>query len=830
MIKQWKQVLPRLLAAFVLIAAAMLYLAQSTPDTGAWSYKYGDAVTPSPGLRPDRAIGQPFFLEGLFLNYIEVIPATYTRQPRGRLVISLLRGDDPPQNGAEAAARTIQTWHKPESSLEDSKTIRLKTPPLLTTGPGDRYYLLIQRPEIDPKNPVSLWTDWYPAAHLAPAQRLDLTDRGEFKVIPLKGHLSISYGYDGRPTALDMLRQAPWLRTGAGVFLLSILLWAVCPWPRAGFGFGRVAWVGPALGLAAGLGLGSVQAWRAVQAQGYLEYGLHRLAAGTVDRIIGPVIVYHLALVVAAMAALWMSGRLAERIARRRPGLAGFIHPHLPLALLSGGYVIGIYRLWGGGPLNPDLPYFIWIAAAWLLAGAALLCLPVWGRWVKALLVCVLVLAVALPAGLRLGLVWDESRHIPKGPNVVFIGVDTLRADHMSSFGNPNPTTPHLDKFGRESIFFTNAVSAAPWTAPSFGSMITGRYPINLGFRANFIPMLSPRLVTLAEVFKEAGYYTKGIISNDLLRREVGFAQGYDSYEFNPNMPVSDWDADRAIAFLDQIGPKPFFLFLHFQDPHYPWYLHPEYNFTPNYKGPNYSGKYVAELRDLIPTMTKDQLRALKGLYDSDIRFTDHHINRVLTRLKDLGLYDNTLIVFTADHGEEFYERRDFEPWLGHAKKVFQEYVHVPLIIKPVGKFQPERVDQAVQLLDLTPTILKQAGLTMPPGYRLDALDQDLTATTRLAQAQIISQTKNNADCIALIYRGLKLINYPRLKKKSLFYLVDDPGEKNDLAAREPEAVKELSIILDGWRKYITELKQTETGQAAFEAEGVRRLKDLGYM
>ena len=828
--KQWKQAFVRLAAAAALITAAALYLAQSTPETGSWSYKYGDAVKPSPGLESNRAIGQSIFIEGLFFDFIEIIPATYTRQPHGRLVFSLLHGGAPPKNEAEAVARTIQTWPKLESSLEDSQTLRLEAAPLTTAGPGDGFYLLIQRPEMDPKNPVSLWTDWYPAAHLAPAQTLDLTGRGEYKIAPLDGHLTITYGYNGRPSALYMLRHAPWFPVGAGVLILALLAWAIIPWPQTGFGFGRVARVGPALGLAAGLALGLLRAWRTVQAQGYLDYGFYRLAAETADRIIGPTSLYHLALVAAALVLLRLSGRLAARVAPKRPGLAEFIHPHLALALLFGGYVIGICRLWGGHALNPILPHLIWVAAAWLLAGTALTCLPAWNRWAKATVIVLLALAIALPAGLHLGLAWDKSGRNPAGPNVVFIGVDTLRADHMSSLGNPNLTTPNLDKFGRESIFYRNAVSTAPWTAPSFGSMITGRYPINLGFRANFIPALSPRLITLAEVFKEAGYVTKGIVSNDLLRREVGFAQGYDSYEFNPDMPVSDWDADQAIAFLDQIGQKPFFLFLHYQDPHYPWHLHPEYNFTPDYQGPNYSGKYVAELRDLVPKMTEDQLRALKGLYDSDIRFTDHHINRVLTRLKELGLYDNTLIVFTADHGEEFYERRDFDPWLGHAKKVLQEYVHVPLIIKPAGKFQPEQVDQAVQLLDLTPTILKQAGLTLPPGYHIDAVDQDLTKTNRLAQVQIISQTRNNAECVSLIYRGWKLIDYPRLKRKSLFYLAEDPGEKNDLAAREPEAVKELSIIMDGWRKYIAELDKTEAGRAEFEAEGIRRLKDLGYM
>lgn len=265
--------------------------------------------------------------------------------------------------------------------------------------------------------------------------------------------------------------------------------------------------------------------------------------------------------------------------------------------------------------------------------------------------------------------------------------MDTLGAGHLSSYGYFRKTTPFIDELSRDSVFFKNAISSAPWTTPSLACLFASQYPAALGFEGEEPIELDESFVTLAEVFKHNRYITKGIVSHDFISSKLKFDQGFDSYNQTNargyGYVSSPSVTNLAVSFLNGHKKEKFFLFLHYFDPHFDYILHKEFDYYPEYRGSLQSGEHKDSLLAKAPTMSADDIKFLNAVYDSEISFTDKYIGRFLKELKRLGLYDSALIIFTADHGEGFVERKDY--WIGHTKKLYQELIHVPLIIKLPG-------------------------------------------------------------------------------------------------------------------------------------------------
>ncbi|TME71728.1 MAG: sulfatase [Chloroflexi bacterium] len=354
---------------------------------------------------------------------------------------------------------------------------------------------------------------------------------------------------------------------------------------------------------------------------------------------------------------------------------------------------------------------------------------------------------------------------VPAGgakPNVLWIVMDTTRADHLSAYGYQRPTTPNLDAIAAEGTLFENAIAQAPWTVPSHFQMVTSRYT------AGRQSILDSDFVTAAEMLKANGYETGAVLANFLLGRRSGFEQGFDKVVDGPvtifclsvleKIPVikallrlnifpsnaviglldrkeflegagarADAVNEQAARWIERQGSQPFFLFINYMDPHDPY--DPPQPFRDRFAGGvdpvlgfvRYSprlGRSISSgqfVRDVLPKLSPQDLAKIVALYDAEIAYLDDRIGRLVSVLKARGLYDHTILVVTADHGELFGEHG----LANHMKSLSEEEIHVPLIMRYPSAIPPgRRVATPVELSCILPTLLELLGI--PPQTALD--------------------------------------------------------------------------------------------------------------
>ncbi len=444
-------------------------------------------------------------------------------------------------------------------------------------------------------------------------------------------------------------------------------------------------------------------------------------------------------------------------------------------------------------------------------------------------------------AGLAVLLV--QSRGPSPPPDIVLLVVDTLRADHLGCLGYPRDTSPNVDRLAADGVLFTNAISQAPWTLPSVASLLTSQYPSVLGIRGA-PTVIRPGFRFLAHELKEQGYQTHGIVSHDMVSSRLGFAAGFDVYDESHVLGHSGSSAaavtDSAVAFLKRDHDRPFFLFVHYFDPHYDYLLHEQYDYFPDYAGSIASGESILSLWAKRHAMSAADIAYLNALYDSEVAFTDQHIGRLLDTLRGAGLYDDALIVLTADHGEELMERG----WIGHTITLFQELIRVPLMVKLPGG-SAGVVEAPVGLVDVMPTILRSAGLVVPEG--LEGLPLVVEAPQEIASRPVFSETFNPQvhrlepvtpvalSCIVL-GRDKVIVDLVRGRFRA-YDLRHDAGERADLSRSPYETPETLLRLLREWRiavddkaKQAPAAHQGAAQQEVFSPEQVERLKALGYL
>lgn len=422
-----------------------------------------------------------------------------------------------------------------------------------------------------------------------------------------------------------------------------------------------------------------------------------------------------------------------------------------------------------------------------------------------------------------------------KRPNVVLIVIDTLRNDRMSYNGYQRNLTPNLAKLAKDSIVYKNAISQASWTIPAIAAIMSSQYPSIMGYTSGEPYVLDPKILTLAEIFHESNYKTKAIVSHIYASSRLGFDQGFDSFD-EDNLTLATGDKDitspsvsgKAIEYLEGHKDETFFLFLHYFDPHYNFTLHKDYNYDPNYKGHVKSGMGIADLIEMAPKLNSRDLSYLNALYDSEIAFTDEHIGKVINKLKELNLYDDTLIVFTADHGEEFTERGDH--WIGHSKTLYQELIHVPLTIKVPGNKHKTQINEFVATIDIMPTMIDYLSLNKPEDYKLEGEILDLRNGGRAKSNRVIfSETHRKARLQSIIYKGRKLILNLVNGKKQLFNVQNDPLELSNLALQGMD-FSVLGKLLAEFNKHILSKHRYKGLPPKFSREQIQALKSLGYM
>jgi len=385
----------------------------------------------------------------------------------------------------------------------------------------------------------------------------------------------------------------------------------------------------------------------------------------------------------------------------------------------------------------------------------------------------------------------DQRRH----KNILLIGIDTLRADAISPYDESTGHTPSIESLAQRSVVFDRAWSQAPWTLPSFASIITGEYPSWLdatGF-SEHIPISA---TTVGERLGPLGYATFTACSNGWLGNEdSGFEQGMDGlwYRHNAEAPVI---AARALDFLNRSRDRDWFCFLHFIDPHCPY--DPPDDLAEMYHVPGYTGEFTDAFCDCagwppaeIERPPDSDIAQMRRLYDGEVAGLDRVLGGIFDYLDENGLIEDTLIIFCSDHGEEFYEHGGFE----HGHTQYEELTRMPLIVSGPGFDTGTRFGHPVCNLDIVPTILDYAGLSVPDDLPGLSLIDYVSETVNGDDYRMIFGEETGGSIrlkFAVDWPWKCLVDY-LTGETALFDLENDPGEHFDISAENPDIVTRMS-------------------------------------
>lgn len=429
----------------------------------------------------------------------------------------------------------------------------------------------------------------------------------------------------------------------------------------------------------------------------------------------------------------------------------------------------------------------------------------------------------------------------PDRPDVFLVVLDTLRADHLSQYGYTRDTSPAIASFAAQATVFTAAYAPAPWTLPSTTSLLTGLAPPHHRIRT-YADVLPDEVDTIAEKFSRAGWRTGAVSYNLTVSSKTGLNQGFDRFTEATGRVLAYPHFEKMVAeatdWVDRGVDDPLFLYLQPMNCHGPYRVPPSSQQTLLGRRPaqgfDYYGRRMTaimrdhklSLRDSVPARYLD---SLEEKYDTAVRYSMDELGRFLDELRARNLYDNSLIVVTADHGEELFDHGGFS----HGYSLYNEVLHVPLYVKLPGQTTGRRVDTRVSTVDLAPTLMELA--------HLDATGMDgrsLAPATRGAPIEgdtlvVDAQWPRRCAGRAVIQDDWKLVhidqNYEGLRDATQLYdLKADPREQNDVASRHPDIVEQLRGAL-ALRIEKYQAGAAYTPKNAMDQLSRERLEALGY-
>jgi arylsulfatase len=422
---------------------------------------------------------------------------------------------------------------------------------------------------------------------------------------------------------------------------------------------------------------------------------------------------------------------------------------------------------------------------------------------------------------------------------VIIVLVDTLRADHMSLYGYQRPTTPFIDRFASEAVVFERARSQAACTFPSVNSLFTSRYAFDFYVQGENEMGIPAEYPTIAEIMRDRGYHTIAVSASPIVRATAskenpngGFGAGFDVFDESCLWREAAMVNARALELIGE-GREPFFLYLHYMDPHGPYA--PPAAHQKQFAGP-YEGHDFIAAGDIGPIgemlyddgpeleISDRDLQHLVDLYDDEILYFDGQFERLVASLRKDDLLDRSLLVLTSDHGEEFLEHGH----VGHCRGVWNNLTHVPLLMRVPGSDGGGRTEAPVQLVDIVPTLLEEFSIDTeaipfdgtPLGHQLR--DGDPAMARGYAFSDQSKYRAADDGRWHFILDGVE-------STVTLYDVRADPLEQRDLFTRNHPEGERLGAVLNGWLKETGQWVRFDEALAASKAKE-EELRALGYL
>jgi arylsulfatase A-like enzyme len=467
------------------------------------------------------------------------------------------------------------------------------------------------------------------------------------------------------------------------------------------------------------------------------------------------------------------------------------------------------------------------------------------------------------------------------GPNVLLVSIDTLRADRLGCYGyRERASSPTIDALAGAGVLYENFITASPWTTPSHLSMLTSLHPVTHGLTSSFAELwrglhrtrdfyrLPEERVTLAEVLRNNGYATAAFTAGGPLDPKIGFSQGFDLYDTSM-YKLYDSNVGRMFDWVKANSERPFFLFWHHFEVHAP-YLNTD--FIGEVLPAQTAAEVRAEMKNIsdVPlqsvwptgaaTQRKRQQKVLRdrnifnrdvceAMYVSGVLSADRWLGRLLALLREQGLYENTLIVVTSDHGEEFADRDPAVFFNTHGHILYEEMVHVPLVMKlPAGEAAGTRVERVTSMIDVMPTILDLLDITPevndmqgaalnPGGLALGPPPETVAFIEVLARQYEQKGLRTDRykyivtiDAQTVAARGREFLP-DRPLYPELYDLTGDPRERRNLLVTPHSP--EIDDLAAGFYRQLQEHIASNRGVAepvTLDEETIEKLKGLGYI
>jgi arylsulfatase A-like enzyme len=440
-------------------------------------------------------------------------------------------------------------------------------------------------------------------------------------------------------------------------------------------------------------------------------------------------------------------------------------------------------------------------------------------------------------------------------PNVIFIVMDTVRADHLSLYGYHQLTSPQLQKLATSATYYPHAYAAGNGTLVSHSAMFTGTYAswngvrsYSLGTSTHAAGPIRPEFPTAAEILSQHGYLTMAVVANTaFLTPAFGFHRGFDWFDSTFALPMHTGTADsyflrhgardvisrfscvaafdsryfsageinrKAMKLLDQpsVAQRPFFLFLNYMDAHGPYVAPPPYD-------SRFPGNDCPSVAGEVPQQSERLRRHNISQYDGGIAYEDAEIGHLVSYLKHRGLYENTLLIITSDHGEAFGEGNRY----GHGQTVYADQVRVPLLIKFPHANDGRVIDRSIGHTDLLPTMLQSAGIALPDIAKSGAA----AGGNEEGDHKLVSEDLESEPPHRALYAGDRKFVASTSGMRQLYDVVADPSEQTDLCSRETDRCSQMRRDLEEW---IGSIPYRPKLNKQTDRKTLDRLKSLGYV